>query len=109
MRGYDLPADRGQPPEGVAIMALRKEGQRPPCVRERKTMPVIPLRHVAVYPGVFDPVHLGHLDLIQRGSSLFDRMVVGVGINPEKSPFFTVEERVQLMREVARPYPNVEV
>lgn len=72
-------------------------------------MPATPLRHVAVYPGVFDPVHLGHLDLIQRGGHLFDRLVVGVGINPEKSPFFTVEERVQLVQEVVRPYPNIEV
>jgi len=72
-------------------------------------MSVASLRHIAVYPGVFDPVHLGHLDLIQRGSNLFDRLVVGVGINPEKSPFFTVEERVQLLREVVRPHPNVEV
>lgn len=72
-------------------------------------MPAAPLRHVAVYPGVFDPVHLGHLDLIQRGSNLYDRLVVGVGINPEKSPFFTVEERVQLVQQVVRPYPNVDV
>jgi pantetheine-phosphate adenylyltransferase len=64
---------------------------------------------VAVYTGVFDPVHLGHLDVIERGSRIFDRLVVGVGNNPEKSPFFSSEERVRLLEEVVAPYPNVEV
>jgi len=64
---------------------------------------------VAVYTGVFDPIHLGHLDIIQRGSRLFDRLVVGVGINPDKQPFFSVEERLQLLREVVADSPNVEV
>ncbi len=64
---------------------------------------------VAVYTGVFDPVHLGHLDIIRRGSRLYDRLVVGVGINPEKSPFFTIEERVELLRKVCAVLPNVEV
>ncbi len=63
----------------------------------------------AVYTGVFDPIHLGHLDIIHRGSRLFDRLVVGVGINPEKQPFFSEEERVQLLREVVADLPNVEV
>ena len=64
---------------------------------------------IAAYTGVFDPVHLGHLDVIRRGSRLFDRLVVGVGINPEKAPFFSVEERAQLVEKVAKPFPNVEV
>ena len=63
----------------------------------------------AVYTGVFDPVHLGHLDIIRRGSRLYDRLVVGVGINPEKSPFFSIEERVGLLRKVTAVLPNVEV
>ncbi len=63
----------------------------------------------AVYTGVFDPVHLGHLDVIRRGSRVFERLVVGVGINPEKSPFFTVEERVALLKQVTRSFVNVEV
>ena len=62
-----------------------------------------------VYTGVFDPIHLGHLDVIRRGSELYDRLVVGVGINPEKSPFFTTEERVRLLQDVLAPYANVEV
>ena len=65
--------------------------------------------HLAVYTGTFDPVHLGHLDVIRRGSRLFDRLIVGVGINPEKQPFFTDEERVELLGRVARSFTNVEV
>jgi pantetheine-phosphate adenylyltransferase len=64
---------------------------------------------VAVYTGVFDPIHVGHLDVIRRGSRVFDRLVVGVGINPEKSSFFTIEERVALVRRVVAPFANVEV
>src|SRR5205823_8040616 len=65
--------------------------------------------HLAVYTGTFDPVHLGHLDVIRRGSRLFDRLVVGVGINPDKASFFSLEERVHLLQRVAAPYANVEV
>jgi pantetheine-phosphate adenylyltransferase len=69
-----------------------------------------PLDHrVAVYPGTFDPVHLGHLDVIGRGRRMFNRLIVGVGINPEKAPFFTLEERVELLRRVVAPYHNVSV
>ena len=63
----------------------------------------------AVYTGVFDPIHLGHLDIIQRASSIFDELIVGVGINPEKTPFFSIEERVGLIRQVVAPYPNATV
>jgi len=64
---------------------------------------------VAVYTGMFDPIHLGHIDVIGRGSKIFDRLVVGVGINPDKAPFFTLEERVGLVRDVIAPFPNVTV
>jgi pantetheine-phosphate adenylyltransferase len=63
----------------------------------------------AVYTGTFDPVHKGHLDIIDRGSKIFDYLVVGVGNNPAKEPFFSLEERVALLREALRDYPNVEV
>jgi pantetheine-phosphate adenylyltransferase len=64
---------------------------------------------VAVYPGSFDPLTNGHVDIIQRGSRLFDRIVVGVLFNLEKSPLFTVPERVAIARDVFRGWANVEV
>jgi len=63
----------------------------------------------AVYPGTFDPVTFGHLDLIERGSTLFDRLIVAVAVNPEKTPVFTAEERVETIRELVKPFPNVRV
>ena len=65
----------------------------------------------AVYTGTFDPVHYGHLDIIERGSRLFDRLVVGVGINPDKKTLFSTDERVQLIRDLAKKekWTNVEV
>src|SRR5437868_7011009 len=66
-------------------------------------------QRMAVYTGVFDPVHMGHLEIIRRGSRLYDRLVVGVGINPVKESFFTMDERVELIRHVVAAYPNVEV
>ncbi len=65
--------------------------------------------HVAVYTGVFDPVHFGHLDVIHRGSRIYDKLIVGVGVNPDKQPFFTQEERVELLRRVLAGEKNVEV
>lgn len=64
---------------------------------------------IAVYTGVFDPVHLGHLDVVRRGSRVFDRLVVGVGINPEKATFFSLEERVAMVSKVVAAMANVEV
>ena len=64
---------------------------------------------IAVYPGSFDPLHNGHVDIIQRGSRMFDRIVVAILLNVEKAPLFTVAERVEIAREVFAGYPNVEV
>ena len=64
---------------------------------------------IAIYPGSFDPLTTGHVDIIDRGSRLFDRIIVGVLINLEKSPLFTVPERVSIARSVFRDYTNVEV
>jgi pantetheine-phosphate adenylyltransferase len=72
-------------------------------------MAASPGHQTAVYTGVFDPVHLGHVDVIRRGSRIFERLVVGVGNNPEKTPFFSIEERVELVNRVVAPYRNVEV
>lgn len=64
---------------------------------------------VAVYTGTFDPVHLGHRDAIARGSRLFDTLIVGVGINPDKATFFSTDERVDQLKSVTADYGNVEV
>ena len=64
---------------------------------------------LAVYPGTFDPITNGHEDLIQRASRLFDKVVVGVAHSQAKRPFFSLDERVSLAREVLKPYPNVSV
>jgi pantetheine-phosphate adenylyltransferase len=64
---------------------------------------------LAVYTGVFDPPHYGHLDVIQRGSRLFDKLIVGVGENPDKLTLFNQEERVELCRLVVAGMGNVEV
>lgn len=63
----------------------------------------------AVYVGSFDPLTLGHYDIIQRGAGLFDRLTVGIGMNPEKKPLFTPEERVTLIQQTVSDLPNVEV
>jgi pantetheine-phosphate adenylyltransferase len=64
---------------------------------------------VAIYPGSFDPLTNGHVDIIQRGAKLFDRIVVAILLNLEKSPLLSVEERVEICKEVFQPLPNVEV
>lgn len=64
---------------------------------------------LAIYPGSFDPVTNGHLDLIGRGAKIFDRLIVAVLRNMEKDPLFTVSERLEMLREVTGPWPNVEV
>ncbi|MCA9241941.1 MAG: pantetheine-phosphate adenylyltransferase [Planctomycetales bacterium] len=63
----------------------------------------------AVYTGSFDTVTLGHLDVIERGSQLFDEFIVGVGVNPDKSSLFTAEERVDLLQRVTRSLGNVTI
>jgi len=67
------------------------------------------MKRRAVYPGTFDPVTNGHLDLIRRGSALFDDVVVAILRNAEKSPSFTVEERVEMIQSVIRELKNVSV
>ncbi len=63
----------------------------------------------AVYPGSFDPCTNGHLDVIERSSKLFDKVVVGVLTNSTKNPVFTVSERIELLREVTSEFSNVEI
>jgi pantetheine-phosphate adenylyltransferase len=64
---------------------------------------------LAVYPGSFDPLTNGHVDIISRGARLFDRIVVAILMNAEKAPLFTMQERVDIAREVFRQHGNVEV
>jgi pantetheine-phosphate adenylyltransferase len=64
---------------------------------------------VAVYPGSFDPVTYGHLDIIKRSARQFDRLVVAVLNNTSKNPLFSVEERMELLAEVTKDLPNVEI
>ena len=63
----------------------------------------------AIYPGSFDPVTLGHLDIIKRAASIFDEITVSVLNNQGKSPLFSVQERVKILKEVTRDIPNVNV
>ena len=62
-----------------------------------------------VYPGTFDPFTRGHEDLVRRAARLFDSVVVGIADSESKRPFFTIDERIEMAREVLRPFPNVEV
>ena len=66
-------------------------------------------RRIGVYPGTFDPITNGHEDLIQRAARLFEEVVVGVAHSQAKRPFFSLDERVKLAREVLAGYPNVVV
>lgn len=64
---------------------------------------------IAVCPGSFDPVTYGHLDIIRRGAKIFDQVYVAVLKNSSKKPLFSVEERMELLKEVVKPFPNVTV
>ena len=64
---------------------------------------------IAVYPGSFDPVTNGHIDILDRASKAFDKVVFLLSVNPSKKSRFTVEERLSAMKEIAKRYDNVEV
>ena len=64
---------------------------------------------VAVYPGSFDPITLGHLDVIQRGARIFDQLVVAVAVSSRKDALFTIDERVEMIAHTAADIPNVRV
>ncbi len=68
-----------------------------------------PNGRLAIYPGSFDPLHNGHVDIILRGAHLFERILVAVLVNAEKTALFSPAERVRIIRDVFREYPNVEV
>jgi pantetheine-phosphate adenylyltransferase len=64
---------------------------------------------IGVYPGTFDPITLGHMDIISRGAKLVDKLIIGVATNPSKSPLFTLDERVMQVRRETAEIGNVEV
>ncbi|MEQ1758656.1 MAG: pantetheine-phosphate adenylyltransferase [Vicinamibacterales bacterium] len=68
-----------------------------------------PRGRVALFPGSFDPLTNGHVDIVLRCAHLFERIVVGVLVNSEKTPLFSAEDRVAMIRDVFREYPNIEV
>jgi pantetheine-phosphate adenylyltransferase len=63
----------------------------------------------ALYAGTFDPVTYGHIDVVRRAAALFDKVIVGVSVNPRKAPLFSKEERAEMLREACQQFPNVEV
>jgi pantetheine-phosphate adenylyltransferase len=67
------------------------------------------VKRIAVYPGTFDPVTNGHLDLVERAQRHFDRLVIAILRNEDKAPVFSVEERIALLEDAVRPWPNVAV
>jgi pantetheine-phosphate adenylyltransferase len=64
---------------------------------------------IAIYPGSFDPVTNGHLDIVERGAGLFDKLIVAVAKNPDKEPLFTLDERIAMLKESVSHLPNVEI
>lgn len=64
---------------------------------------------IGFYPGSFDPITLGHLDIIRRGATLFDKLYVAISVNPNKITLFTANERVDMVKEVLKDMPNIEV
>lgn len=64
---------------------------------------------IAIYPGSFDPVTNGHLDVLNRGLKIFDKIIIAVTDNPAKKPLFSVKERIDMLKEVTKKYKNVEV
>lgn len=67
------------------------------------------MKNIAVYPGTFDPITFGHIDIVERAARIFDRVIVAVAVNANKKPVFTIDERVALAQEVLGQHANVEV
>lgn len=67
------------------------------------------MKSLAIYPGTFDPPTKGHLDIMERASCLFDQVIVGIGVNSTKVPMLSVDQRLQVLTEIAKPFANVTV
>lgn len=88
----------------VSSRSSRRPPGSPPHRREIHSQ-----RTIAVFPGTFDPITLGHLDIIDRGRKLFDELIVAIGVNPEKDHLFPEEERLRMIRSLVKKFPNVRV
>lgn len=104
--GYAPPSPRGTEPGGGPSRTRPAAAPAPPAPGSSGNAAI----HVAFYPGSFDPVTYGHLDVVARGRRLFDRLVVGVGLNPGKETLFTADERLDMLRtlvaEIVAKEPN---
>ncbi|HYA87753.1 MAG TPA: pantetheine-phosphate adenylyltransferase [Nitrospirota bacterium] len=67
------------------------------------------MKHVAVYPGTFDPVTKGHVDLVERSLSIFDELIVAIAANPRKEPLFTLEERIDMFKKVTKQFKRLKI
>jgi pantetheine-phosphate adenylyltransferase len=67
------------------------------------------MQRICLFPGTFDPITMGHVDVVKRSVSLFDKLVIGVGINSSKQPMFSVEQRTDWIKEIFRNEPRIEV
>jgi pantetheine-phosphate adenylyltransferase len=67
------------------------------------------MQRVCLFPGTFDPITLGHVDVIKRSVSLFDKLIIAIGVNSQKTPMFTVEQRIAWMKEIFKDYPQISV
>src|SRR6201996_8013554 len=104
----DPDPDRSHRSPGDVRPARRGAGGPDPMSARAPNRPSDPSR-TAVFTGTFDPMTLGHLDVIRRGRLLFEHLIVGIGVNPNKASLFSIEERVELARRVVAPYPDVSV
>jgi pantetheine-phosphate adenylyltransferase len=95
-------------PKRHAALPLLERSQRLKIKASDSFGPILK-RITAIYPGSFDPVTNGHLDLIHRGAQIFDELVVAILRNPEKDPLFTVPERREMLTEMTRELPNVRI
>lgn len=67
------------------------------------------MQRICLFPGTFDPITLGHVDVIKRSVSLFDKMIIAIGKNSQKAPMFTIEQRMEWIEEIFRDYPQISV